>query len=417
MKLPKGWKSKKVGCLFDVQLGKMLNETARTHGEQLPYLTNYNVQWGRFDLSKRNEMHFSERDKSKFALKKGDLVVCEGGEVGRCAIWRGEVTPCFFQKTLHRLRPINGEIIPEFMFAYMRFISDSKRISDLTTQSSIAHLTREQFCKLDVIFPPLPEQRKIADILSTWDEALEKLDALIAVKERRKKGLMQQLLTGEKRVKEFSKKWLSAKLGTLFNERVEQNREDLPLLAITASKGVVSREDLAKRDTSSEDKSKYLRISPGDIGYNTMRMWQGVSALSSLEGLISPAYTVCVPSEKIDGRFAAHFFKLPHTIHLFHRHSQGLVDDTLNLKYPNFATIEVRIPSDIQEQRTIADILDTSDEELRLLRTQRAAIDQQKRGLMQKLLTGKVRVENKDTKTNKDRQGQTRTDTDRAGDH
>jgi type I restriction enzyme S subunit len=254
------------------------------------------------------------------------------------------------------------------------------------------NLTLETCNLLPVPIPPLPEQRKIADILSKWDDALEQLDAMIAAKEQRKKGLMQQLLMGEKRVRGFSKKWLSAKLGTLFNERVEQSREDLPLLAITASKGVVPREDLTKRDTSSEDKSKYLRIAPGDIGYNTMRMWQGVSALSSLEGLISPAYTVCVPSEKIDGRFAAHFFKLPHTIHLFLRHSQGLVDDTLNLKYPNFATIEVRIPSDIQEQRAIADILDTSDEELRLLRTQRVIIDQQKRGLMQQLLTGKVRV-------------------------
>ena len=392
MKLPKGWETKKVEDLFDVQLGKMLNETARTQGNQQPYLTNYNVQWGRFDISKLNDMHFSERDKSKFALKKGDLVVCEGGEVGRCAIWREEITPCFFQKTLHRLRPRNGDVVPSFMFAYMRFISGTKRLSDLTTQSSIAHLTREQFCKLDVILPPLPEQRKIAEILSVWDDGLEKLDALIAAKERRKKGLMQQLMTGKKRVKGFEKKWTTIKLGELFCERVEQSRGDLPLLSITADQGIVIRGELTKRDTSSEDKSKYLRIAPGDIGYNTMRMWQGVSALSSLEGIISPAYTVCIPSKSINGRFAAHFFKLPHTIHLFHRHSQGLVDDTLNLKYPNFATIEVHVPTDSQEQYAIADILDACDDELRLLRAQRVALDKQKRGLMQRLLTGRVRV-------------------------
>ena len=392
MKMPTEWKSEKVGCLFDVQLGKMLNETARTKGEHQPYLTNYNVQWGRFDLSKLNEMHFSERDKFKFSLKKGDLIVCEGGEVGRCAIWRGEVTPCFFQKTLHRLRPVKSDISPEYMFAYMRYISGSKLIGDLTTQSSIAHLTREQFCKLDVALPPLPEQRKIAEILSAWDDGLEKLDALIAAKECSKKGLMQQLLTGKRRVKGFSGKWMTTKLGELFSERVEQGRGDLPLLSITADQGIVMRDGLVKRDTSSEDKSKYLRIAPGDIGYNTMRMWQGVSALSSLEGIISPAYTVCVPSSKINGRFAAHFFKLSHTIDLFRRHSQGLVDDTLNLKYSNFATIEVHVPSDVKEQYAIADILDACDEELRLLRAQRGAFDQQKRGLMQRLLIGKVRV-------------------------
>ena len=253
-------------------------------------------------------------------------------------------------------------------------------------------LTKEALSKTPLLLPPLPEQRKIADILTTWDEALTKLDALIEAQERRKKALMQQLLTGRRRLKGFSQPWTTAKLGALFNERVEQGRGDLPLLSITADRGIVPREEVAKRDSSSEDKSKYLRIAPGDIGYNTMRMWQGVSALSTLEGIVSPAYTICTPTKRIDGRFASHFFKLRHTVHLFHRYSQGLVDDTLNLKFPSFSVIEVTIPSDLDEQRQIATILDTADQELALLRAQRAAVDQQKRGLMQRLLTGQVRV-------------------------
>lgn len=253
-------------------------------------------------------------------------------------------------------------------------------------------LTKEALMKTPILLPSLSEQRKIADVLTTWDEALEKLEALIAAQERRKKALMQQLLTGRRRLKGFAKPWKTAKLGTLFNERVEQNQTQLPLLSITADRGIVPREDVAKRDSSSDDKSKYLRIAPGDIGYNTMRMWQGVSALSALEGIVSPAYTICTPTEKIDGRFAAHFFKYRHTVHLFHRYSQGLVDDTLNLKFPSFAVIEVTIPSDAEEQRQIAAILNTADQQLTLLRNQRAALDQQKRGLMQRLLTGKIRV-------------------------
>lgn len=392
MKLPDGWKSLSVGELFDVQLGKMLNEKAKMGASQQPYLTNFNVQWSRFVLDTLNTMHFSDREKEKFALKFGDLIVCEGGEVGRCAIWRDAVDPCYYQKALHRLRPRSNDIVPEYMLAYMRFTAGTKRLSDLTSQSSIAHLTQERFLELDVLTPPLPEQRKIADILCTWDKALEKLDALIAAKERRKKGLMLQLLTGKRRLKGFAGKWMTAKLGDLFTERVEQSRTNLPLLSITADRGIVPRDNMSKRDTSSEDKSKYLRIVPGDIGYNTMRMWQGVSALSSLEGIVSPAYTICIPSARIDGHFASHFFKHRHTIHLFHRYSQGLVDDTLNLKFPNFSVIEVRIPVEIKEQRAIANILDTCDEELLLLRAQRDAFDQQKRGLMQRLLTGKMRV-------------------------
>lgn len=253
-------------------------------------------------------------------------------------------------------------------------------------------LTKATLEQLPIALPPLPEQQKIADILGTWDEALEKLDALIEAQERRKQALMQQLLTGRRRLKGFSKPWLIAKLGTLFKERVEQGRSDLPLLSITADRGIVRREDIAKRDSSSEDKSKYLRIAPGDIGYNTMRMWQGVSALSAFEGIVSPAYTICRPTERIDGRFASHFFKLRHTVHLFHRYSQGLVDDTLNLKFPSFAVIEVTIPTDLDEQRQIAALLDTADQQLTLLREQRTAFDQQKRGLMQRLLTGKIRI-------------------------
>ncbi len=279
---------------------------------------------------------------------------------------------------------------------YLCFLFNSlpvrRQISVTASGTKVRHTSPDKIGEVEVCLPPLPEQQKIADILGTWDEALEKLDALIAAKDRRKQALMQQLLTGQRRLPGFSKPWVKSKLSELFLNRTENNRLDLPLLSITADQGVVSRDSLTKRDTSSEDKSKYLRIAPGDIGYNTMRMWQGVSALSSLEGIVSPAYTILAPTDRIDGKFAAHFFKLPHTISLFHRYSQGLVDDTLNLKFPAFAAIEVTVPAEVAEQRAIAAVLDTADAELLLLRQQRAALDQQKRGLMQQLLTGKKRI-------------------------
>ena len=79
-KLPEGWSSKTVGDIFDVQLGKMLNETAKKGDSQFPYLTNTNVQWARFQLGSLNKMHFSPREREKFSLKVGDLLVCEGGD-------------------------------------------------------------------------------------------------------------------------------------------------------------------------------------------------------------------------------------------------------------------------------------------------------------------------------------------------
>ena len=396
MKLPKGWRVAALEEVAEIQTGLSKSERREGPFVRMPYLRVANVQDGHFDLSEIKEIDVPEGMVERFRVRSGDVLLTEGGDfdkLGRGSVWRGQIKDCVHQNHIFVVRPHPKRLDTQF-FAFQTQSSHGRAyfLSCSKQSTNLASVNSTQLRQFPALIPPLPEQRKIADILSTWNESLEKLDALIAAKERRKKGLMQQLLTGERRVRGLAEKWVTAKLGELFAERVEQNRIDLPLLSISADRGVILRGDLTKRDTSPEDKSKYLRIAPGDIGYNTMRMWQGVSALSELEGIISPAYTVCIPSERIEGRFAAHFFKLPHTIHLFHRYSQGLVDDTLNLKYLNFATIEAWVPSDIKEQRAIADILDACDDELRLLRDRRAAIERQKRGLMQKLLAGKVRV-------------------------
>ena len=120
-------------------------------------------------------------------------------------------------------------------------------------------------------------------------------------------------------------------------------------------------------------------------------MWQGVCGLSQLEGIVSPAYTIITPKSSIDGEFMALLFKSLPAIHLFHRHSQGLVDDTLNLKWHHFSEIKVTVP-DKPEQQAIAAIFRIADRELDLLRSQLSVLQEQKKGLMQQLLTGKVRV-------------------------
>lgn len=203
---------------------------------------------------------------------------------------------------------------------------------------------------------------------------------------------VEHLVTGEQRLSGFEKKpWREWRLGDLFSERVERDRPDLPLLSITGDRGVIPRDELDRRDISKADKSKYLRIAPGDIGYNTMRMWQGMSALSSIEGIVSPAYTICVPGPDIHGPFAAHLFKLPSVIHLFHRYSQGLVKDTLSLKFPQFAEIRVTIPG-MEEQRAIAELLSTLKREIMLLESLQDTLDRRRRKVAELLLTGKVRV-------------------------
>jgi len=252
-------------------------------------------------------------------------------------------------------------------------------------------LNREVCEKIPVLLPPEKEQKSVSDLLITWDSAIEKQSELIEKLKLRKRALMQQLLTGQKRLLGFSGEWKEVKLGDVFDERNETNRDDLPLLSITGDKGVIYQADSDKRDISNDDKSKYKRICPNDIGYNTMRMWQGRSALSELEGIVSPAYTIVTPRESVNVRFMAMLIQQPKVVYNFWTHSQGLVSDTLNCKYPDFCQVKVRIPTE-EEQTAIASVLVQADKEIELAIKKLNYLQSQKRGLMQQLLTGKKRI-------------------------
>ena len=249
-----------------------------------------------------------------------------------------------------------------------------------------------QFLEFMLPFPSINERTKIAAILTTQDKVIELKEKRLAEKQRQKKYLMQQLLTGKKRLPGFNGAWKVDRLGKLFLERKETNCEGLQMLAITGTQGIIPRKELDLKDNSSEDKSKYLRVCVGDIGYNTMRMWQGVSAYSNYEGIVSPAYTILKPSLSINAKYFAYLFKMPEIIFMFYRFSQGLVDDTRNLKYENFKKIKVFYPPDIEEQTAIAEVLSVADREIELLRQDIEQEKQKKKALMQLVLTGIVRV-------------------------
>ena len=122
-----------------------------------------------------------------------------------------------------------------------------------------------------------------------------------------------------------------------------------------------------------------------------MRMWQGRSALSELEGIVSPAYTIVTLRENVNVRFMAMLIQQPRVVYDFWTHSQGLVSDTLNCKYPDFCQVKVRIPTK-EEQTAIASVLVKADKEIELAKDKLASLRSQKRGLMQQLLTGKKRI-------------------------
>jgi type I restriction enzyme S subunit len=157
------WQQRRLKDFFEVQLGKMLSAKAKEGDAPCLYLANQNVQWGRVDLSKLNRMDFTEKEKEKFSLKDGDLLVCEGGEVGRAAIWRNQAEECYYQKALHRLRVKNESFLPEIMLEYMFWANERGMFKRLTGHSTIAHLTAVKLKEMDVPEIPLCHQYDFLD--------------------------------------------------------------------------------------------------------------------------------------------------------------------------------------------------------------------------------------------------------------
>jgi|3_EtaG_2_1085321.scaffolds.fasta_scaffold00815_8 type I restriction enzyme S subunit len=160
---PMNWEVARFGELGECRLGKMLDK-GRQVGEIFPYLANFNVRWDDFEISELREMAFSEPEKEEFSLRDGDLLVCEGGEVGRAAIWRGNGTGIYFQKALHRVR-LNADLaLPEFALFYLWFMAKNGGFGDYTNSATIAHLTGVKLKGLPVPLPPIEKQKKFQRI-------------------------------------------------------------------------------------------------------------------------------------------------------------------------------------------------------------------------------------------------------------
>ena len=242
----------------------------------------------------------------------------------------------------------------------------------------------KDFAQITITIPSLPEQRKIAALLSLIDERIEVQNAIIKEQEVAKTSLIHRLFDRTLRFPEFTDEWKVVKLGEVTCERNETKVPTLPLLSITADKGIIPQTDSEKKDVSNADKSKYKRICAGDIGYNTMRMWQGRSALSFVEGIVSPAYTIVTPLEGLSPLFLSYLIKRPRLIYEFWTHSQGLVEDTLNCKYKDLSQIAIFLPS-LPEQRKIAALLSAVDERITVEKEYATLLQKQKAYLLRQM--------------------------------
>ncbi|MFF7138029.1 restriction endonuclease subunit S [Streptomyces sp. NPDC008196] len=191
--LPPGWTLTRVDDLFEMQIGKKLNKEASAGRDQREYVTNKDVQWNQIHFNSLNRMSFNAAERDRFLLIPGDLLVTEGGEVGRTAIWEGQRTDCYFQMSLHRLRS-RGAIDPRYMLHYMSRAARLELFVEGVSQTSIAHLPQDKFAKHLVAHPvDIEEQRRIVGVLDGVSGLEREIEASISKLKALRFGVMKEL--------------------------------------------------------------------------------------------------------------------------------------------------------------------------------------------------------------------------------
>ncbi|MEU7797766.1 restriction endonuclease subunit S [Micromonospora arborensis] len=165
-----------LGEQFEVQLGKMLSSRARPTADKpgYPYLANINIRWGGFDLSNLRRVALDDHEREKFLVRDGDILVCEGGEIGRAAIWDSRIEEVYYQKALHRLRPKSGSALPgQLLIAFLRFIADEGHLAAHSAGSTFAHLTRERLVRVRIPSVSGALAARVLNAMSSVDRALQ----------------------------------------------------------------------------------------------------------------------------------------------------------------------------------------------------------------------------------------------------
>ena len=197
----KGWRQYIFSDIATSRLGKMLDAKQQTGKNRYPYLANFNVQWFRFELESLNKMDFDESDRVEFELKDGDLLVCEGGEIGRCAVWHNEVQPCFFQKALHRVRCNTNIVLPEYLARWFQFNCDHNGFSEIEgAKATIAHLPGAKLKALHVVVPPTDLQQEYISYIRQIDKSKSVIQKAIDETQLLFDSLMQKYIGREKEI-------------------------------------------------------------------------------------------------------------------------------------------------------------------------------------------------------------------------
>ena len=273
---------------------------------------------------------------------------------------------------------------------WLKYKLENWNLNRFSESSAQPGLSVEKLVRYKLSVPTLKEQNKIAEILSLWDTAIAKQTALIEKLTLRKRGLIQQLLTGKKRLKGFEGEWKRIKAGEIFKSiSVKGNGSDI-LLSATQEHGVIPRDQLEGRVTMpTGDTNSFKLVEVGDFVIS-LRSFQGGLEYSEHRGIVSPAYTVLKPIVEIDKTFYRYYFKSAEFIGHLAIAVIGIRDGK-QISYDDFCFVKIPYPN-IEEQKAISSILLQADKEIEIQKQKLSSLLEQKKGLMQVLLTGKRRI-------------------------
>lgn len=414
--LPDGWRLVSVGSRYDIQLGKMLNADRAAEPDSpgaAPYLRNVNVQWGRIDTHDLKWMRFSPDDRAKYALRRGDLLVCEGGEIGRCAIWDSDREDCFFQKALMRVRSRGPDRL-DWLARCMRAVADGGALSAGAEKSTIDHLPAE---KLRALRIPLPEPGQQRLILCALDAETTRIDALISARQRQSDlfaeraavaasalclrgggGSVGYRNSGIEPVGDIPEQWRTLRNKVFLREIADLSADGAEeLLTVSHLTGVTTRAEKTEVTMfKAESTVGYKRCAPGDLIINTMWAWMGALGIARQHGIVSPAYGVYRFDREIaDPSYFEHVFRSSAYVAEMTRYSKGVWSSRLRLYPEAFLGLSAPVPP-LGEQRWIvesirqqtkgdADLRDGLRRSIDLLRERRQA-------LLTAAITGKLQV-------------------------
>ncbi|MEM8520649.1 restriction endonuclease subunit S [Flavobacterium sp. PL12] len=395
--IPEDWEVKKFkDILKEGKLGGNYENSEANEG--VPVMKMGNLGRGVVNLNKIQFLPDNEKYNEDDILKEGDLLFNTRNTldlVGKVSMWRNELPFSLYNSNLMRMifrvEDVGSNNFMNFAFNSHYLLSQLRGIATGTT--SVAAIYGKDLNKIKFLLPSKEEQTAIANCLSTWDKAIATQTQLIAQKELRKKALANRLLTGNVRLKGFEKvKWVEKKADAIFRNNTDKTHNgELEILSASQERGIVPRSS-NNIDIKYDENSlvSYKKVEIGDYVIS-LRSFQGGIEYSEYEGIVSPAYTILKEIIPISKVFYKVYFKTETFINRLNTIIYGIRDGK-QISFKDFATLKLPHPS-IEEQTAIAKVLQCADEEIQLLKKKLQQLKDQKKGLMQVLLTGKKRLE------------------------